>query len=198
MTLYSLALAFFFGVTVKHASAYNSSIFHVDNPAFELLLGQAPQVIEIATSDIQLFHEAGVYHPPTKALWVASDIIPAGDNGSSVYISRITGLDDAAPSVNIERIKTTIPNPIGAHRYIPGTSFGDVIIFAAQGSFAQSPPAGLYMLNPYPPYNTSLLLGSYGDYPFNSLDDITVTPDGIIWFTDVRSRPPIPLRGLIW
>ncbi|KAK4543026.1 hypothetical protein LTR36_006024 [Oleoguttula mirabilis] len=199
MVFCALTLAVLIGVAVEHARAYNTTIFQVDNPAFDSLLGPAPQVIELATSEYQLFHEGGVYHAPTHALWVVSDDVPAGDNQTNRYISCITGFNI---SVTIERIVTNIPNPVGAHRYITGTPYGDVILFVAQGSLADTPPAGVYMLNPYAPYNTSLLLGSYGDYPFNSPDDIAVTSDGIIWFTDPpygynreipkRSAPVLP------
>lgn len=181
-----LALAALLGPTIQHANAYNSSTIQVNNAAFDLVLGPTPDVIELATSDLQLFHEAGVYHPPTKALWVVSEVTQITPNSSTKFLSRITGLDSPA-SVTIERINTTIPNLEGGHRYIQGTSFGDVIMFVADGTAEPSPPAGVYALNPYPPYNTSLVLGSYGAYPFNSVDEITVTSDGIIWFTDVST-----------
>ncbi|KAK4959461.1 hypothetical protein LTR10_004266 [Elasticomyces elasticus] len=63
---------------------------------------------------------------------------------------------------------------------------------------AKTPPGGIYALNPFPPYNSSLLLGSHGDYPFNSPDDVTVSPDGTIWMTDPvygfgQGSRPVPL-----
>ena len=170
------------------AAALSSTIAHAysiksETAAFNAILGSHPEIVELVTSDVDLFHEAGVYHAPTKALWVVSDMIP---NVTGRYISRLTHLTSAS-SVKVERINTTIPNPIGGHRYVQGTKYGDVIMFVAQGTKADSPPGGVYALNPYPPYNTSLVLGSYGDYPFNSLDEITVTADGVIWLTDVST-----------
>ena len=55
-------------------------------------------------------------------------------------------------------------------------------------------------MNPYPPYNTSLVIGSYGDNAFNSPDDVTVTPDGVIFMSDPpygygqggRPKPMLP------
>lgn len=133
-------------------------------------------------SDIQLFHEGSTYHPPTKSLWVTSDLIPSG-NGTNRFLSRLTNLS-SPESVQVERINTTIPNPVGGFRFFESKEYGDVLVFVAQGTLKREPPGGLYLVNPYPPYNSSLLLGSYGDYPFNSLDDVTVTADGLILFTD--------------
>lgn len=174
-------LALLLRTTIAHTNAANSPAIHVDNHAFRALLGPAPQVVELASSNLPLFHEASVYHPPTKALWVVSDNL---HNKTNRDISRVTGLGSAA-SVSVLQINHTIPTPVGGFRYVPGTPLGDVILFVAQGTTKPSPPGGVYLLNPYPPYNTSLLVGSYGDYPFNSPDDVTVTPDGVVWFTDV-------------
>ena len=171
-----------FAMQIASSNALHSPTWTINDPSLHKLLGPNPEVIELTKSHQQMFHEAGVYHPPTKSLWVNSDGIPVG-NGTVIYMQKITGLE-SPQSVHIERINHTIPNPIGGFRYIPGTSLGDVILFVAQGTLQATPPAGVYALNPYPPYNSSLVLGSYGDYPFNSLDDITVTSDGTIWITD--------------
>ncbi|KAK3625720.1 hypothetical protein LTR56_020224 [Elasticomyces elasticus] len=188
-TLYTL-----FCTQVSPTGALNSSALESYQPAFAALLGDSPSIVELVTSYIQLFHEAGVYHAPTKALWVASDMIA---NVSNRFILRVTGLDSPS-STHVEYINHTIPNPVGAYRYVTGTPLGDVILFVAQGTMAKAPPGGIYALNPFPPYNSSLLLGSYGDYPFNSPDDVTVSPDGTIWMTDPvygfgQGSRPVPL-----
>ena len=163
-------------------NASSSPAITVNDPSFHELLGPSPDVIELTKSPDQLFHEAAVYHAPTQSLWVISDQIPLG-NDTIRYTSRITGLE-SPQTVRVERINNTIPGPIGGFHYIPGTPLGDVILFAAHGTLQQTPPAGIYALNPYPPYNSSLILGSYGDYPFNLPDDLTVTADGTIWLSD--------------
>ncbi|KAK5722329.1 hypothetical protein LTR15_005558 [Elasticomyces elasticus] len=188
-TLYTL-----FCTQVSPTGALNSSAFQSYQPAFAALIGESPSIVELVTSDLQLFHEAGVYHAPTKALWVASDLIT---NFSNRFILRVTGLDSPS-STHFEYINHTIPNPVGAYRYVTGTPLGDIILFVAQGTMAKTPPGGIYALNPFPPYNSSLLLGSYGDYPFNSPDDVTVSPDGTIWMTDPvygfgQGSRPVPL-----
>ena len=99
------------------------------------------KVVELYKASDRLFHEAGVYHPPTKALWVNTDAITVS-NETVIITERITGLDSPA-TLHIERINTTIPNPIGGVRYIQDPALGDVILFVAQGTMAQSPPAGV-------------------------------------------------------
>ena len=140
------------------------------------------KLVELASSSEQLFHEAAVYHAPTKSLWVNSDAIEKG-NETVHYLQRITGLD-SPDTVKIERINNAMPTPIGGYRYIPNTSLGDVILFAAQGNLNGSSPGGVWALNPYPPYNQSVVIGKYGDYQYNSPDDVSVGPDGTIYFTD--------------
>ncbi|TKA70817.1 hypothetical protein B0A55_07432 [Friedmanniomyces simplex] len=179
---YLTATLLIIGALVQSTTAYNSSIFQTIQPVFDFLLGSTPTVEALVKSPAnqQLYHEGGAYHPPTGALWVVSDQIA---NATNRPIFRVTDLDSPA-SVHVERINHTIPIPVGAYRNVPGSPLGDVILFAAQGTLAKSPPAGVYAMNPYPPYNTSLVIGAYGDNAFNSLDDVTVSPDGVIFFSD--------------
>ena len=154
----------------------------ITQPGTDSLFKVKPKIIILANATEQMFHEASVYHAPTKALWVNSDALKSG-NGTRI-VQRITGLD-SPDTLKIEVIDHSIPNPIGGVHYTQDPVLGDVILFAAQGTKAKTPPAGVYALNPYPPYNSTLVLGSYGDYPYNSLDDVTVTADGTI------VRPPL-------
>ncbi|KAK0859843.1 hypothetical protein LTS02_008908 [Friedmanniomyces endolithicus] len=170
------------GALVNSSAAYNSSIFQTVQPAFSVLLGSDPTIVALATAPDgqQLYHEGGAYHPPTGAFWCVGD-----KTVNSTYrpIWRVTETDSPA-TVVIENITHTIPIPIGSYRNVPGSPLGDVILFAAQGTLDKTPPAGIYAMNPYPPYNTSVVIGSYGANIFNSPDDVTVSPDGTIWFTD--------------
>ena len=162
--------------------ALSPSAITINNPAFKKLLGLSPEIIELTRTTSQLYHEAGAYHAPTKSLWVNSDMI-VSDNTTTRYTFRITGLE-SPDNLQIERINHSIPNPIGGVPSIRSGPLGDVLLFVAQGTLKPTPPAGIYALNPYPPYNSSLVLGSYGDYPFNSPDDITITSDSTIWISD--------------
>ncbi|KAK1027809.1 hypothetical protein LTS16_021152 [Friedmanniomyces endolithicus] len=147
------------GALVNSSAAYNSSIFQTVQPAFSVLLGSDPTIVALATAPDgqQLYHEGGAYHPPTGAFWCVGD-----KTVNSTYrpIWRVTETDSPA-TVVIENITHTIPIPIGSYRNVPGSPLGDVILFAAQ-----------------------VVIGSYGANIFNSPDDVTVSPDGTIWFTD--------------
>ncbi len=169
------------------SSAFDSRII-IEDTAFTSLLGSSPEVIELTKATSQFYHEGASYHAPTKSLWTASDMMKSG-NTTVRLIHRLTHLE-SRKSLRIEQINHTVPNPIGAVANVRGSPLGDVLLYAAQGTLAKSPPGGVYALNPYPPYNSSLVLGSYGEYPFNSLDDIAVTSDGVIWVSD----PPLGKR----
>jgi hypothetical protein len=99
------------------------------------------KVVELYKASDQRFHEAAVYHPPTKALWVNSDKITIA-NETVIVTQRITRLD-SPDTVHIERINHTIPNPIGGVRYVQNSAFGDVLLFVAQGTKQQTPPGGV-------------------------------------------------------
>lgn len=147
------------------------------------LLIQTPKVVTLVKVEDQIFYEGGVAHAPTKALWTNSEPIKVG-NESVIVTNRVTGLE-YPDAVHVEQINHTIPHPIGGIHYIANRSLGDVILFVAQGTKdVEVSPAGIYAIKPYPPYNFSLVIGSYGDYPFNSLDDVTVTSNGTLRFTD--------------
>ncbi|KAK0840182.1 hypothetical protein LTR03_010769 [Friedmanniomyces endolithicus] len=146
------------GTLVNSSAAYKSSIFQTVQPAFSVLLGSDPTIVALATAPEgqQLYHEGGAYHPPTGAFCHG-------------------------------RNRNHNPHHPHPHRLLPqrpGSPLGDVILFAAQGTLDKTPPAGIYAMNPYPPFNTSVVIGSYGTNVFNSPDDVTVSPDGTIWFTD--------------
>ncbi len=46
-------------------------------------------------------------------------------------------------------------------------------------------PANMVAINPYPPYNVTVLLDNFFGRQFNSLNDVKVHPSGEIFFTDV-------------
>lgn len=63
-----------------------------------------------------------------------------------------------------------------------GFRYKDGILFAAQGSLTED--GGLTLMSTSPPYNTSIVLNSYFGIPFASPNDVFVTQDGAVWFTD--------------
>ncbi|OCT48397.1 protein AkeP [Cladophialophora carrionii] len=163
--------------------AQNDS-FYTASPDFQIILGSHPKVTLLAESEQPLFHEGGVYYPPTRSLFVTSDVVPdpSTANGTMQIISHVTGNLTNAATVQVTQLNATshaIPFPLGGYRYLAASN---VLVWAGQGSPTQ--PWGLWFLNPEPPFNATQVLSSYGVYEYNSPNDVAVTPSGEIYFTD--------------
>ena len=188
--------------SVVHAVAErrsSESSFVVASPSFTMILGAKPKITVIFNESLPWFHEAGIYHPPTDSLFAVSDTIndPSIDNNQTtqvlVHVANISTKPQYTVLTNI-----SLSHPTSGARYLHGGV--DHIAILAAGNEQDNPPAGLYFLNPYPPFNVTPLTTSYGDYPFNSPNDVTVFPDGSIYFTDpvygfengLRSSPSLP------
>lgn len=64
-----------------------------------------------------------------------------------------------------------------------GTPFGKNILFVGSGR-ADLPPS-LALVNPRPPYNSTMILDNINSRQFNSLNDAKLHPkSGAIFFTD--------------
>ena len=64
-----------------------------------------------------------------------------------------------------------------------GTNFKEDLLFITSGR-AHLPPS-IVLANPFPPYNTTVLLDNLHGRHFNSLNDIKIHPTtGVIFFTD--------------
>ncbi|KAK4939459.1 hypothetical protein LTR10_020265 [Elasticomyces elasticus] len=170
----------------SHANSRRSSSavspFVISSPAFETILGSNPTLSVVFNRTLPLFHEAGIYHPPTDSMFVVSDTFsdPTITNGQEVQVLvHVTNLSTDKPQYTILNV-TSLPNPTSGARYLHNGA--DLIAMVCIGSSATS--GGLFFLNPYPPFNVTPLTTSYGPYPYNSPDDATVMPDGSIYFTD--------------
>ena len=176
------------------ARSSSSSPFVVASQSFTNILGANPKLTLIFNVSQPLFHEGGIYHPPTDSLFAVSDAIndPSIENNQTtqvlVHIANISSDPKYTLLTNI-----SISRPTSGARYLHGGV--DLIALLGAGNEADNPPAGLYFLNPYPPFNVTPLTTSYGSYPYNSPDDATVFPDGSIYFTDPVYGSVEGLRG---
>lgn len=168
-----------------------SSAFQTFRPEFSAILGAAPRLTLLYESpSIPLFHEAAIYYPPTKSLFVSSNQFntttpsPATAN-KQIIITRVSGLD-APANVKVETINAPgIPLPNGGIRWIPSTDNStDQLLWCAQGNLLNDPPNGIVAMLAVPPYTTTNLLSTYYGKPFNSPNDVVVAKDGAIYFTD--------------
>ncbi|KIW17413.1 hypothetical protein PV08_04607 [Exophiala spinifera] len=164
-----------------------ASPFDTYSPAFEAILGPNPQLLVVFNESKRLFYEGGIYHPPTDSYFVNSDRINVSDSSEAEqFLVRVGDVHTKKPSWEILNL-TSISNPISGVRYQgqgkPSTH-SDMLAMVAWGNAQNDPPGGLYSISPYPPYKVAPLTTSLGAYHYNAPDDVTVLPDGTIYFTD--------------
>ncbi|PHH75574.1 hypothetical protein CDD80_2245 [Ophiocordyceps camponoti-rufipedis] len=162
------------------------------------ILGDAPELKLLAEDNEPLFHEAGVYFPHDKSLFVTSNQL-SGPDGKTVQISRVALADGAA---KVEPITTNITMANG------GVNYGKGIVFCSQGDMKQ--PGGLVMMDVIDvkpvdgQHPSTMLVSQFGSRPFNSPNDVVASGDGCLWFTDPHYgseqgiRPPPELPAMVW
>lgn len=180
-------------------------LFRSHHPAFQRLLGSSPSIVLLQEdpSGRAVFHEACIYHAPTKSVFITSNqlALPEGQTDGStsdkvVTVTRVYDNDDVA--------KVTCENatPTGLVMANGGVNYKSGLLFCAQGDMSIDLTSGLvYVPNPSPPYASQYLITSFLDRAFNSVNDVVVHPlDGTLWFTDpcygyhqgIRPEPELP------
>ncbi|KAJ5657128.1 uncharacterized protein N7484_000777 [Penicillium longicatenatum] len=161
------------------------------NPAFARITGSRPRLeVCLKHTAYPFAHEAGVYLPSKKQLFITSNRIQTEDGSQRIQISKIS-LDGKDGPVQ-EEITPGIPMANG------GVNYKDGILFCSQGNMKK--PSSLIFMKPDAPYECVTLLDSFYGREFNSINDVVVQSDGSIWFTDpiygyeqkFRPRPQLP------
>ncbi|KAK3995728.1 hypothetical protein QBC44DRAFT_283143 [Cladorrhinum sp. PSN332] len=186
--------------------------FHIYDPEFLDIIGPNPTFTIVAeTPKDPIFHEAVVWNKATnEAFFVQNAGNPDAGTGlnKSAAIFKISlreadavkNLRNAVGKVEVVHVPSNpeIPNPNGA------TQYKSQILFAAEGRGAAIPPA-LIVMNPVPPYNTTVLLNNYFGRQFNSLNDLAINPRNLdIYFTDPtygesnNFRPAPGMQNQVW
>ena len=191
-------------ITLAVASAVVAaeSPYVVASPAFNSIPGRNPTVRVVFNESLELFHEGGIYHPPSDSLFVTTSRIQdpsINNNKEGQYLVHITNLSSTKPQFKVLP-DLPLANPITGGRYQYGGT--DKIAIAALGNMELDPPGGIFALDPYPPYEVTPLTTSYGDYPYDGPDDATVLADGTIYFTDlfygliegIKPKPLLPAQ----
>ncbi|CAM1502079.1 Fc.00g040630.m01.CDS01 [Cosmosporella sp. VM-42] len=174
---------FLVALATASAVAAANSPYIVASPAFQHILGRNPKLTVVFNESLELFHEGGIYHPPSDSLFLTTGRIQdptINDNKEGQYLVHVTNLSSSNPQFKVLP-ELPLANPTSGARYLRDSV--DKIAVAALGSMDHA--GGLWVLDPYPPYKVTPLTTSYGDYPYNGPDDLTVLPDGSIYFTDV-------------
>ncbi|OQU95110.1 SMP-30/Gluconolaconase/LRE-like domain-containing protein [Cladophialophora immunda] len=193
------------GVTLQQALA---KPFHVYDDAFLDIIGTNPTLTLIAsTNSNPLFHEAVVWYPPTDEIFFVQNAgataAGTGLNKSNIIqkialsqAAAVSSLRNASGQVDVVTVNATPPvvNSNGA------TQYRGQLLFTGEGQGNNTAPA-LYVVNPRPPYNTTVLVNNYFGRQWNSLNDVAVNPmNGDVYFTDTlygylqdfRPSPELP------
>ncbi|KAL6245985.1 hypothetical protein RBB50_007138 [Rhinocladiella similis] len=197
------------GITEDEAT---SKPFHVYDEAFYDIIGDNPTLTVIASQGINpLFHEAVVWYPPTDEMFFVQN---AGAKASGTGLNKSNIIQkislsqaaqfstqrNASGHVNVTTVNAN-PTVINSNG---GTNYRGQLIFTGEGQGNNSAPS-LYVVNPQPPYNTTVLVNNYFGRQFNSLNDVSINPrNGDVYFTDTLYgylqdfRPPPALPNQVY
>ena len=158
---------------------------------FYNVIGENPWIHEISSDPTFAFaHEAPVWVPDTDEVFIASNAGgPLGRSGPDAnnQIERISlkDVDEAMggtpQDVNVSHPKVDLPDFVQMANGGTGPYKGN-IIFMNEGR--GNLPSNMVLVNPYPPYNASILLDNFYGREFNALNDAKVHSSGVIFFTD--------------
>ncbi|KAL1727580.1 calcium-dependent phosphotriesterase [Schizophyllum commune] len=165
--------------------------FQVFDNDFYNVIGENPWIHEISSDPTFAFaHEAPVWVPDTDEVFIASNAGgPLGRSGPDAnnQIERISlkEVDEAMggtpTDVNVSHPKVDLPDFVQMANGGTGPYKGN-IIFMNEGR--GNLPSNMVLVNPYPPYNASILLDNFYGREFNALNDAKVHSSGVIFFTD--------------
>ncbi|KAF9053553.1 D-lactonohydrolase-like protein [Hymenopellis radicata] len=188
----------------------NSSppFFQAFDVSFFDILGDSPSIHQVAENATWAFaHEGPVYVSETDEVFFASRA--GGDLSFSDWDhnnhmckismseieSALEAAGDNAANISVPYTVLDINDDIQMANGGGGPFEGDVLVITSGRGYL---PPSIVRLNPYPPYNTTVILDNFFGRQFNSLNDIEVHPSGNLFFTDptygylIRFRP-LPL-----
>jgi gluconolactonase len=201
---HSIVLFKLFLISTNSFSYAQNVSFQSLSPSFAQILGPSPDITLLYESSLPLFHEAALYYPPTKSLFVSSNQIAANSpstGNKSIIISRVTGLNSASDT-QVESISA--PGVVlanGAAIYLNASVESDAyLVWCSQGDLINAASGGIVAMSTSSPYNTTTLVTSFYGKPFNSPNDVIVAEDGSLYFTDpsygyqqgIRHPPELP------
>lgn len=147
--------------------------FKIHDKRFHAILGSEPSLDLLVEKSYPFAHEAGIYIPATKHLFITSN--KCYENGNQKI--NITRVDLNNSPVTAEEISPDIPMANGGINW--GTKHA---LICSQGTMNRG--SGLYSMSIEAPYSSNLVKGDFLGRPFNSINDVVVHSDGSIWFTD--------------
>jgi gluconolactonase len=144
--------------------------FRTHDPAFADVLGDAPRLLRVVDTDA---HEGPVYVAGEDALYFTT--VPAEGR---VAVRRLALHGDRFP-LTPERVSTVRADTDRANGMVLGLD-GRLLV-CEQGTFER--PARIARLDPATG-ETETVVDAWRDLPLNSPNDVVVSRDGAVWFTD--------------
>ncbi|KAK8017820.1 riboflavin transporter MCH5 [Apiospora rasikravindrae] len=140
------------------------------------ILGTTPKLERSYIKMLNVIHEAPIYVPHLNKLFTTQD----GPPGNLTNIEIDLNVDP--PTVKAFTTDPPVYQPTG------GILHGNHIIWAVQGNNVSLPGGlkqrpGIVRVDPVT-YKAEWLLNNYHGFFYGGLNDLTVGPDGDIWFTD--------------
>lgn len=174
------------------------------HPSFGELLGYTPThsllLSTEGTSNNPFFHEACVFLPKHDEVYITSNLLQSTTSSAypTILISRVKlhrGEKDNVEKVDWQKMRP----PPGIDMPNGGVNYEDGILFCAQGTAASGTGGIYYMPRGAPP---KAMVTNWHGRDFNSVNDVVVSQDGCIWFTDpcygneqdFRQRPKLPCQ----
>ncbi|KAE9402622.1 D-lactonohydrolase-like protein [Gymnopus androsaceus JB14] len=165
--------------------------FQVFDERFLTILGESPSIREIASNaTFDFAHEAPIYFNETGEVFFSSFSIGPASLFENNVVSKISMKDvetalaaNASGPVNVPVTQLNLSDNVQMTNGGTGP-YNSSLVFVTFGR--GSLPPSIVLVNPLPPYNSTVLLDNFYGRQFNSLDDIKIHPtNGKFFFTDV-------------
>ncbi|KAK5048155.1 hypothetical protein LTR84_005825 [Exophiala bonariae] len=186
------------------------------HPSFERILGEDPGsrlLCDVSQDGRGLFHEACIYHRPSKSVFVTSNQLcddskgsKEETNGKVVKLFRVYDNESNAELAQYEEVKFPgIESAMLNGGVNAGLHDTDTFLFCAQGSKALNALSGIISVTlptaTMEQAKVESIVSNFHGTPFNSVNDVIVHPkDASVWFTDpsygfhqgIRDQPQLP------
>lgn len=188
--------------------------FQIFDSSFLDILGANATINQISSNNSFLYaHEAPIYYPATDEVFFCShagDPLSFSDVNHNNQVAKIS-IKEAEEklanlpvdtAINVTVTKLDLPDSIQMTNGGTGPYYSN-LLFVNSGRGPLLPPT-LAFVNPYPPYNATVLLNNFYGRQYNSINDVKIHASGNIFFTDPAYgypqgfRPPPVLPNQVY
>lgn len=189
-------------LTIIESEQVATSPFQVHSPDFTTLLGANPSLTVVFNATFPAFHEAGIVTSLDPLTFIsssnqfASPDATQATNNKTIVVSRTT-FSNTTGQWSSDIIQSSTAPLVLANG---GFQYQDGILFTAQGNLTSPSSAGLVYLPLTADQQPSVVINNFLGAPLNSPNDVYVSTDGVVYFTDpqigfkqnIRPQPTLP------